>query len=121
MIKQLGKLKLSEDERDYQKRMRRAKRASKYHKAERRLVLWPQWKIILVGLLIPWKWRLAYWPATKNKATGSQWTLTEKGKGLRKRNGELYREVLRRSESRVLSLEKGYLVCAHLMGKGYNK
>lgn len=121
MIKELGKLKMSEDEREYRKRVRRCDRAAKYHKTERQIVLWPYWKMVLVKLLVPWKWRLAYWPATKSKATGAQWTLTEKGKGALKRNGKLYREVLHRGESRVLSLEKGYLVCAHLMGKGYDK
>lgn len=120
MVKQAGKLskKLQAEERAYQKLMRSLARGAKYHKAERQLVLWTYPKMILVWLLSPWKWKLAYYPASKNKATGWQMTLTEKGAGARKKDGSAYREVLHRSESRVLSLEKGYLINDHLMGKG---
>ncbi len=118
-IKELGKRKLSKEDKLLAKRIKRADKMKKYHKAETQLVLWSYPKMLLVKCLVPWRWKLAYYPATRSKATGAQMTLTEKGKGERKKNGEAYRAVLHRGESRILQLEKGYMAASEeLMGKG---
>lgn len=119
MIKELGKHKLSEEDRVLEKRMRCIKKAAKYHRTESQLVLWSYPKMLAAALLVPWKWRLSYYSATKSKATGMQMTLSERGKGKRKQNGEPYREVLHRSECRILGMEMGLMAAsAELMGKG---
>lgn len=123
--KELGKLspKLRKEERDYQKLMRKLEKAKKYHKAETQLVLWSYPKMLLVKAVVPWKWKLRYYPASKpSGATGAQMTLTELGKGAQKKDGRAYREVLHRGESRILQLEMGLMAQSkELMGKGLHK
>ena len=79
--KELGKVPRTKREKIALRASRRVSKPNKYHKVESKLVFWSKKKIIMLGILIPWKWKLGY--SSGNNVAKSQFILHEKGKGSR--------------------------------------